>query len=486
MNNPLVVFFLDAADIDFCEKFMNAGLMPNLKRFRDNSLFATVQDPDSIVELGTYNVVFTGKSREEIGYYEFRQLVPGTYKIAHDVEGGDFEGEQFWEKLKGTGKKVCILDVFDSKLVPDLEGVQVFNWSVNNMKRATKVVPSTLLNEIPELKTQQLFNQISPATEKQSLQLLQDLLTRLDKKVEVYAEILKKDAFDFIAIGFGELHCAGHQFFDYLEWNKADLTSTQKKRLAGAMEEIFSKFDACLGELLKLVPPHSNKVIMSQTGNFGVYPIESLNEQLCVKLGYQKLNSENQSLSLKTKFKNLLPISTRIKLSRLIFTKKQRDEILSKQFETQTNWKETKVFSIPTMFHTFLRVNLKGREPDGIVLESEYEALVNKICNELSLLTDKKSGKPVYDKIIKVKGVFSEIIPYKLPDIIASLNGFDYFLTEIDYNNEFTIYQSENVFFRSNEHTGLGFVMIQSEKQNIDLKGITFNKMNQIFNELCN
>ena len=483
MNSPVVAFFLDAADINYCEKFISMGLMPNLEKFKNKSIFSTIKDKDSIVELGTYNVVFTGKTREEIGYYEFRQLIPGSYEITHDVEGGDFEGEQFWEKLKNTDKKVCILDVFDAKLVNDLKGVQVANWSINNMKRPTQTIPASLINEFPDLKTQLLFNQIAPATEDESLDLLNKLLYRLEKKVEVYTQIIQRDNYHFIAIGFGELHCAGHQFFDYLDVKFENSQNEKYAKLSKAMETVFAKFDECLGQLLQLFPSEYNKIIMSQTGNFGVFPIEHFNEQLCKKLNLQ---TEVSTQSFFTKIKQLIPLETRIKLSRYIFNKTQRDKILSKQFASNTDWANTKAFTIPSMFHTFIRINLEGREPNGIVKASDYDIIVDEICNKLKFFTDKKSGKPVYDKIIKSKGTYCDSIPFKLPDIIASLNGFDYFLEEINYKKEFTIKQTQNVFFRSNEHTGLGFIMVQNKEQSIDLNNLTFKGVNKLFNQMLN
>ena len=454
-TNPLVLIALDATDWRQCQKFIARGKMPNLERLMKSGSYGILQDEESICDLGLFNVIFSGQTREEIGYIDFRQIIQGTYNLIHDVEGEDFGDNPFWGQYHGTQAKVCILDVYDARLLPELNGVQVGQWTINNMKRKTVVYPQSLLNEIPALQQQLNADQVVPSTVEASLKVFEKLKARINAKQEVYSKILKKDNYDFIAIGFGEIHCADHQFFDF---NEND--PNHKKALLGtAAEEIYHMTDKCIGALLQLITANANVVVVSQSGILPLFPFESFVSKVCQTLGYQKMKSKSLAayLSPLNWYRSIFPQAFRFQLSRILLTKKQRDQQLTDSFENGTDWSTTKVFAYPTMFHLFLKVNLIGREPQGTVSLLEYDQLIAEIMEDLKLFVDSTSQQPIFKKITKVKGTLSVEIPFKLPDIMASFNSFDYFVKTITHPKGYVIHQEENFFFRSNEHSDYGF-----------------------------
>jgi predicted AlkP superfamily phosphohydrolase/phosphomutase len=480
-TNPLVLFPIDAIDWFYCQEYIAKGLMPNLQSLMNDSSYGVLKDKDSICELGLFNIMFTGQSREEIGYYDFRQIIPGSYKLKNHVEGEDFGDDPFWSSYKGTDKKICILDVYDARIVNDVKGVQLAHWTLNNMKRNTIVYPETLADIYPELKIQLKCNQIIPADDANSLHVFTNLLKRLDQKLETYSKIIQSEDFDFIAIGFGEAHCAGHQFFDYLNYSTENTDDNTKLILSEAIEKIYQKIDFLIGEFISILPEKSNIVVISNVGIDALYPYEMFINRVCSVLGYQvfKKKSLLQAVSPLNLGRKIVPLKVRYKLRRLFIDINKQDQDLANSFENSTDWSKTKIFASPTFFNLYLRVNLKGREEQGIVDIKDYDEFVDKVCEQLKGFVDEETNQPIFKEIIKAKGVFSEDIPFNNPDILASFNSSTNPVKSISHKEGYRIVQEENFFFRSTEHSEYGFfiakgpdVKINGEIKNVNYRDI--------------
>jgi hypothetical protein len=66
-------------------------------------------------------------------------------------------------------------------------------------------------------------------------------------------------------------------------------------------------------------------------------------------------------------------------------------------------WPKMKWFTLPTFSDAHVRINLKGRERDGIVELEDYE----KVCDELEAILracrNPRNGRPIVDKVIRMR-----------------------------------------------------------------------------------
>jgi hypothetical protein len=60
------------------------------------------------------------------------------------------------------------------------------------------------------------------------------------------------------------------------------------------------------------------------------------------------------------------PKAWRVAFSQLL-TYQIQERLLADQFRHGTNWHKTTAFAIPSLYTSYVRVNLRGREPQGIV-----------------------------------------------------------------------------------------------------------------------
>lgn len=85
------------------------------------------------------------------------------------------------------------------------------------------------------------------------------------------------------------------------------------------------------------------------------------------------------------------------------------------------DWNNTMVFSLLTDLQGYIRINLKGREKEGIVEEEDYQKICSKIIDSLKSLKDSETNEPVVETIKRRDELFTEGNGFNnLPDIIVN------------------------------------------------------------------
>jgi predicted AlkP superfamily phosphohydrolase/phosphomutase len=96
-----------------------------------------------------------------------------------------------------------------------------------------------------------------------------------------------------------------------------------------------------------------------------------------------------------------------------------RDRLARKVDTALIDWSRTRAFCLPTDLEGYIRVNLMGREPQGIVKPDEYEGVCDELCAELSRLVDPASGRPAVREVIRTRQRYPGDRQDWLPDLIV-------------------------------------------------------------------
>lgn len=76
-----------------------------------------------------------------------------------------------------------------------------------------------------------------------------------------------------------------------------------------------------------------------------------------------------------------------------------------------------------------VRINLEGREPDGVVPPSEYESVRSELIESLRSVTA-PCGEPVFERVAPREAFFEGPYVEDAADVIVVPNGFDHFLSD--------------------------------------------------------
>jgi predicted AlkP superfamily phosphohydrolase/phosphomutase len=412
--------------------------------------------PELISEHGVWLSLFSGVSRGQHGYYFYRQLQPGTYDL-RTVTGCDIDAPPFWTFLTGRGKKAALIDIPDSGLWPGLPGVQLANWATHHnwdpSHFTTASEPPALLAEVArEFGPKLTVIENHKSTYRQDLLTYRRVLQNVALKGALCRRLLVRDRFELMVTVFAECHAANHQF-----WKYRPGSGMAPCELTHGIRDVYQAIDRELGLLLAELPPEVNVFVVSSVGMEDDYPTTGLIEAFCRRLGYQATPISNgPSLRPLDLARRWLPESWRIALSRHL-PRSRREQLLAEQFRRSTDWGRTTAFAIPSNYTSFLRVNLRGREPQGVVAPgADYEVVLHRLDSDLRQLVDAETGEPAVSRVARTTELFGNGAAASLPDLFVEWKPGRFLQRVLHPCAE--LVQGRPDFYRVSDHSSQGFV----------------------------
>jgi len=191
----------------------------------------------------------------------------------------------------------------------------------------------------------------------------------------------------------------------------------------------YSNTDVHLGELMACMGRDTTVVVMSDHGSGPIKRVFYLNSWL-EKIGFLEY-AENRSQPLNKVLSQARFLAKRF-LPRAAknFIETQfggvRDKIESRLSFSNINWGKTKAYGFGMYGNIF--VNLKGREPHGIVEPGEeYEKVCEEIADKLEALTDPDTGERIVAKVYRRQELYGGPHTEDAPDLLIGWKDYAYY-----------------------------------------------------------
>jgi predicted AlkP superfamily phosphohydrolase/phosphomutase len=84
---------------------------------------------------------------------------------------------------------------------------------------------------------------------------------------------------------------------------------------------------------------------------------------------------------------------------------------------TGAMWQKSQAFDVPSDYTGAIRINLRGREPKGLVEPDEYNAIYNEIVQAFMELVNHETGEKIVEEVVHVREKYSGDGAHDLPDI---------------------------------------------------------------------
>lgn len=450
---PVLVFGFDAGDPDLMLRWAQDGTLPVLGSILKRGCWARLAGPEMISEHGMWVSITTGISRAEHGYYYFRQLVPGTYDLRPE-RGRTINADPFW--VSCPDKRVAIIDVPDIAVPTPLHGIQLSEWATHHPYFPPSSDPPELLDRVRrDFGEQMVIHEEPDCSFERDRVIFDALMQRAQKKKRLCLDLIDSDGFDLVYVVFGECHTGAHQFWKYRE----EKSSGKAADLSHAVRDIYREIDAALGAILEKLPDDTTVFVVSSVGIKDQWPAFGLNEAFCHQLGYQAspAASAPTSFSPMNLLRRLLPQSARDQLSRFL-SRDTQERLISQKFRCATDWSRTTAFSIPGYYSGQFRMNLMGREPEGIVATgTEYEELLDRMESDLRALIDPATNKPAVKSVWRTSSLFNRGVPDKMPDLFAEWADAEHFVERV-LHPKTELRQEPCDFHRGTDHSQFGFL----------------------------
>ena len=214
----------------------------------------------------------------------------------------------------------------------------------------------------------------------------------------------------FISV-FGETHAAGH----YL-WRFHDDPALPDNPLPGEdpLLAIYQAMDIALGELISLCGGSANLFIFSGHGMMpDNYPRWILNDVLeragllhrrkpdggCI----QAANADSVRISTGNSAGSSLGSVFKSFANRRLLPKSIQTRLWMRNMQKDIDFSRTRAWALPTDLQGFIRLNLQGREPQGIVQPADYLKLTHEICEHLRSIKDAATAEPIVEDVYEIR-----------------------------------------------------------------------------------
>ena len=455
MRNPVIAIGLDAADPTLIDKWIAEGKLETLSKLRSQGAYGHLKNsvdynnkPTETSSTERLWVMFgTGCKPEKTGYWSPVHYRADDYSISHDTVDGAYSFQEhppFY--ALGDDYKVAAFDVPVSRLSKDVNGIQILGWGGHAPHTPSHSLPPEVFSEIVAKygKNPILHKDYGCWWDKAYFQrITTGLKSSVATRTEICCDLLQQEDWDLFLTVFGESHTASHDFW-HLSQSDNPLYSYKSDRNQDPMLTAFQDIDTAIGNIIAAGPDNASVVVFAVHGMGNnvtdMYSMTFLPEVLYRhsfpgRYGIAKgnpsrkcppivINPKRKSWSGEVWQRRYDP--NPLKRALMPFTPSKFDEYLNagptpalaspyelRKQGTALNWmpamwyspvwSQMKAFALPAFAAGHIRINLKGREAEGIVDVADYDSVCEEITQLLHRLKHGRTGKPIVQDVVRTR-----------------------------------------------------------------------------------
>jgi predicted AlkP superfamily phosphohydrolase/phosphomutase len=431
---------LDAGDTELIEQWCRAGLLPNIAQMRSRGIWARMQTTAEIMHVSAWPSIFTGTPPDEHGLYHAYVMQPGQQTPVRprpDKSPVPF----LWQLLSDQGKRCVIMDAFMTCPLQNFNGTQIVEWGTWSWFWEPTILPAALEKEMQKKfgpYPAEDHSQIGMTPPPDPRGFHQRLIAAVAKKTQVVKWLMEREAWDFFLVVFGESHPAGHYFWHFHDPSYIAHPKEGAGVLQSALRDVYVALDKAVGDILQSVDDTTTVFLVSGDGMGPNYSGSHILNDLLTRMGlFNNLQggerhpangpskAPGQVPKAKTDvlsaIRNMIPKSVRVAVSRALLPRHVNEKLSLRWKTAGISWQHTRTFLIENANESYIRINLKGREPQGIVEPGrEYEELCEKLYQTLKGMSNPANGKPAVCTVYKTDDIYHGPCRSHMPDIIVN------------------------------------------------------------------
>lgn len=420
-TGSVYVFGLDGATFELMNPMLKQGELPNIAKLMQNGCYGELLSSNPDLSPPAWTSFMTGKHPGKHGVMDFFGHKSSSYELEF-INATYRRARSIWNMLSQAQRTVCVVNVPFTYPPESVNGVMISGMDTPGAE-SDFMYPPSLKEELEKNVGPYLLEQAErDVRDDRMAEYAENVSRTTQNRFDAAKFLLGKDSWDFFMIVFEATDRVQHTMWKYFDDNHPDYTDENNQKFGSLLAETYRDLDSKIGELVDMVPENATVVLMSDHG-FGPLHKGFRLESWLAQNDYLK-ESKRANLSLfsmgKQKLKNMLPPSIQGYLRKKLPFEVLKTRLLSLD---HVDLSESKVFTVGG--HGHLVINLRGREPMGIVEPGiEYERLCQDIIERLKLLKDPDTGECIVDDAQMRDDVYDEYQD-NTPDIIIKwANGY--------------------------------------------------------------
>lgn len=521
----VAVIGLDATEWWLLEQYMSEGIMPRLAALRDAGTKVDLESRNQIMSARVWESFVCGGS-DGLSAVGFDRE---NYTVA---QVGCLPTKPFYARVPGL--EVLALDVPYMHLWDDVPGARVCSWGGHDMGFPRSSSPRGLLTEIdarfgnnPSFENDHEMGWSNP----ESLEAVtKAMVIGAERRGDIVAWMAKKfPNWELLLTVMTEGHSAGEFLWHGIESTNALSGAPTAPLAARCMRDTYSAMDVGLGKIVDALPPGTTTVVMAvhgmQNANQDIFSMLLLPELVYRwATGECRLSDEDVAgwraagmppvvldpattwdAHIKARFdfperlrkrpKRSWPVRTLGAIARRLLGRERKKGPLAVPIPPELNlppseipvprssldwaapswyrdqWPRMKAFVLPSFFDARIRVNLAGREKNGIVSIADYPRVLDELEALLSEARDPRTGAKFVKSVTRNRAENPLTIDERDSDLhVAPGGAFD----ALEHPKHGTM--GPYPFRRTGSHSGRGFLLVSGPAaKKLPQTGMTFD-----------
>jgi predicted AlkP superfamily phosphohydrolase/phosphomutase len=369
----------DGATFDLIDPLVQAGHLPHLAELMARGATAELDSTIVPISSAAWVGAVTGMTPGETGVYDFFEPVPGTYKVKL-VSSKSNGKPPLWRILGWHGLQSIVFGVPLTWPPEEIDGVLVAGML--SPFEAEYAHPPGLADElrergfVPDLGIWRETRPLSGQVMNQQLALKRDVLV----------EMLTEREWDFAMVVFKSLDVLGHRAYD----------GSPTGDVAGWCVRL----DEVLGDLLDAAGPDTDVIVLSDHG-FAAYPRQFFTHAWLLEEGFavERPGGADSSGSGG-------PLAT---------ARAEEHDLALRALDLS----RTRAFAGAAEGNFGgVRLNVRGREPKGIVEPAEVDVLLTEIAAKLRAARLPGTDTPLVTDVVRATDLYPGRYAERLPDLL--------------------------------------------------------------------
>jgi len=418
-NRPkVIVIGLDGATWDLIKPWAEDGKLPTFEYLMENGAWGVLESTIPPYSPIAWNSIYTG-------VYPIKHGIFGSFKREKDsyhfrpVLSKDRKVEAIWNILSLFERRSILINLPFTYPPEKINGIMITGLGTPDRSSNFTYPPDfrdILIKKFPNYDVD--FNEEKLSYEKDISWLLQKVRDVTSAQIELTKFLMRNENWNLLFSVFRAPDVIQHYF-----WSNREI-----------ILEVYNYIDDFLRYLLDAIDENTTLILCSDHGFSEVKKTVYINNWL-EQEGFLKIKTKKTQKFIDILGINAINLKSFItKLGLWSFVKKFRDtELFKKVLEIIPNpeygelfnvdWNKTKAYFFYGSDGT-IYINLKGREPLGIVNGDEYDKIINDLKAALLNLRDPETGDRVIEKVLTRKELINNDfnILDDIPDVFLLKN----------------------------------------------------------------
>ncbi len=377
--NRLLVIGLDSATPQFVFDRWRPDL-PILDRLMRDGIWGELQSTIPPITVPAWTSMLSSKDPGQLGFYGFRNRKSYGYEALYFANASHVKEKLVWNYLEETGFTSILIGIPQTFPPKPLRGIMVSSF-LTPTKSAEYTYPSVVKEELDRIANGEYIIDVENFRTHDKDGLMDQIYRMTRGRFRVVKHYLRQspwDFFMFVEMGIDRMH---HGFWRYQE--KSHRLYRPGNRYETAIKEFYQYVDREIGDLLKAIDSDTTVMVVSDHGAKNMDGAVCVNDWL-LKQGYLHLKVTVDKPTALT------------------------GEMI--------DWEKTRAWG-EGGYYSRIFLNVRGREPEGLIPEGEYEAFRDHLKKELESLGD-EDGRPIGTRVFKPEDVYRSVKNIA-PDLIV-------------------------------------------------------------------